>query len=236
MNLVFIIPILVMWSTLPIYFLVVERRGIPDNRLGDMLGNLCGWVFFLSLITIWLSPQRRIDLGSLIGISWHTLRVMGYEFSLINIIIGLLFLLPGATLGLLGVRALGIKTSSYLKTRRLVIDGVYSVLRHPQYLGGILSHIGVSIILMAGCALLYTPLLIAQFYLMALVDEKALIRKFGSEYLEYRSKVPMFIPLRFHAIRSSPSPRVSKLEKKNPAVVKYANKTRKATLSGNNSL
>ena len=136
MNLAFIIPILVMWSMLPIYFLVVERRGTPDNRLGDILGNLCGWIFFSSLITIWLFPQRKIDLGSLIGASWYTLRVMGYEFSLINIIVGLFFLLPGAILGLLGVRALGIRTSSYLKTERLVTDGIYSVVRHHSTSGG----------------------------------------------------------------------------------------------------
>ncbi len=184
-----------MWGYVPLYRLVVERVYVPDSLSWNILANLCGWIFFFSMIGIWFSPQIRVDLGNLIGLPEYTLQVGPLETSLLNIVLGSPFLALGALIGIISVKKLGIKISSYLKTEKLVTTGIYSKIRHPQYLGGILSHIGISIILMSGYALLYTPLLALQFYLMALIDEQALIKKFGELYIEYKKKVPMFLPI-----------------------------------------
>jgi protein-S-isoprenylcysteine O-methyltransferase Ste14 len=66
--------------------------------------------------------------------------------------------------------------------------------RHPQYLGGLLAHLGISILLSAFYSLLLTPIMIALVYLISRKEEKEILREFGKEYEDYRDEVPMLIP------------------------------------------
>jgi protein-S-isoprenylcysteine O-methyltransferase Ste14 len=83
------------------------------------------------------------------------------------------------------------KGKSFVHTTRLVDTGIYAVVRHPQYLGGILA------------IFLTTPLLYQHWlfvvlgipgtilvYLGARREDKHLIEKFGDEYKHYMQKVP----------------------------------------------
>jgi protein-S-isoprenylcysteine O-methyltransferase Ste14 len=80
------------------------------------------------------------------------------------------------------------------RAERVVTTGVYSVVRHPQYLGGLLAHLGISVLLSAWYSLLFTPLVVLLNYLIAWKEEVELVREFGMEYEEYRMTVPMLIP------------------------------------------
>jgi len=83
------------------------------------------------------------------------------------------------------------KGKSYVKTNKLVTSGLYSIIRHVQYTGGILS------------IFIATPLLYPHWifivlgipgiwltYLGSIREDKLLIEKFGSEYKDYMDKVP----------------------------------------------
>lgn len=81
-------------------------------------------------------------------------------------------------------------------TKRMVIIGPYSWVRHPSVIGKLLGIIGL------GClskSVIFTfvviPILFAgsAFY-NRFIQEKGCVEKFGKDYLEYRKKVPMFIP------------------------------------------
>ena len=76
----------------------------------------------------------------------------------------------------------------------MVIRGVYSIVRHPQYLGGILAHIGFSFLFSALSSLFATPLVIVLIYIISGKEEKELTKEFGSEYRDYQKKVPMLLP------------------------------------------
>jgi len=80
--------------------------------------------------------------------------------------------------------------------KRLETVGVYSIVRHPQYFGWILSHVGMSILLSVWYSMLFTPILIAVIYLISRKEEVELIREFGKEYTDYQKEVPMMIPRR----------------------------------------
>ncbi|MCJ7721138.1 isoprenylcysteine carboxylmethyltransferase family protein, partial [Candidatus Bathyarchaeota archaeon] len=80
------------------------------------------------------------------------------------------------------------------RTEKIVTTGVYSIVRHPQYFGGLLAHVGVSFLLTAWYSFLVTPLIVVLVYLVSKKEEEELIREFGKEYKDYTKEVPMFIP------------------------------------------
>jgi len=74
--------------------------------------------------------------------------------------------------------------------------GAYRIVRHPQYLGGLLVYGGLYLF-MRGLFALYIiyPLLVLTLYIRAYGEEKYILsKKFPQEYLDYQKKVGMFIP------------------------------------------
>jgi protein-S-isoprenylcysteine O-methyltransferase Ste14 len=82
-------------------------------------------------------------------------------------------------------------------TRKLVVTGPYRYVRNPMITG-------VLLVLLGEAALLGSPAILAWgavfFALNAvwfpLVEEPALVRRFGSSYEEYRRAVPRWVPNR----------------------------------------
>jgi protein-S-isoprenylcysteine O-methyltransferase Ste14 len=177
------------------YFLSLEhwrlRSVFGDERgvlVGDTLGVISGWGFFGFWIGLWISPQRSLPQ---VG---YTLNVLGAEISVLYLLLSLIFLVPAFWLGLGGLRELGLKVSETHHPVKVVSGGVYSLLRHPQYLGGLLGHLGVSLLLSSRDSMLVTPLVVCVVYLISRKEEVELVRVFGDEYREYQSRVPMLIP------------------------------------------
>jgi protein-S-isoprenylcysteine O-methyltransferase Ste14 len=104
------------------------------------------------------------------------------------------FLIPGAWFGVNGVRETTLKVAETHRTERIVTRGVYSIVRHPQYLGGLLAHIGISFLVSAAYSLLSSPLMILLILLISWKEEKELTREFREEYDNYRKNVPMLLP------------------------------------------
>jgi len=79
---------------------------------------------------------------------------------------------------------------SYMMTTALVDSGVYSIVRHPQYLAGVLISLAVPLIsqhwLVVVLGLIAAPL----YYLYTYDEEKKVIEKFGDAYKEYMERVP----------------------------------------------
>ena len=87
-----------------------------------------------------------------------------------------------------------LKVAETHRAEKVISSGLYSVIRHPQYFGGVLAHIGITILLSALLSLVFTTLVILLNILISWKEEKELIKEFGEEYLNYKKKVPMFIP------------------------------------------
>ncbi len=83
------------------------------------------------------------------------------------------------------------KGKPFVYTTRLVDTGIYAVVRHPQYLGGILAifittllwypHWLFGILGTAGAAICY---------ISAREEERKLVQKFGNDYIQYMQRVP----------------------------------------------
>lgn len=83
------------------------------------------------------------------------------------------------------------KGKSFVHTTRLVDSGIYAVVRHPQYLGGILS-------IFVATLLLYPHWLFAILGIPGAVilywstreEEQRLVERFGKDYRAYMQRVP----------------------------------------------
>ena len=185
----------------PLHFLSVEHERLDKKfgkekgfRVGAALGMISGWGFFLFLILLWISPQ-----DSFLILIWDAHFVIGFGLlsltvPITHLIISIAFFLPGAYLGIRGVTEMGLKTAETHRADRVISTGVYSRIRHPQYLGAILSHLGGSFLFSGYYSLLASPLVIVINYVLCWKEEQELVKEFGEEYHRYREKVPMFLP------------------------------------------
>lgn len=81
------------------------------------------------------------------------------------------------------------------KEGRLAVGGPYAVMRHPQYMGIFLALFGEGVVHWPTVfSLTVFPIIVIAYVLLARKEERQMIKKFGDEYREYRSRVPMFVP------------------------------------------
>lgn len=76
----------------------------------------------------------------------------------------------------------------------IIKSGVFSIVRHPIYLGSILVYFGFIIISLSIIAFCIWVIIILFYYYISRYEEKVLIDKLGVQYEDYTREVPMFIP------------------------------------------
>lgn len=82
-----------------------------------------------------------------------------------------------------------------IKPSRLVTSGPYSIIRHPQYVAGIIFIIGWFFVWGGVYSIYFLPVLIVSILLQALIEERYILEKeFGKEYENYKKTVGMFLP------------------------------------------
>ena len=77
---------------------------------------------------------------------------------------------------------------------KLVTTGLYSYIRHPQYLGFLLITLGMNIQWLTFIMLALWPVLVVLYYRLSKTEEKEAEEKYGEIYLKYKRSVPGFIP------------------------------------------
>jgi len=77
---------------------------------------------------------------------------------------------------------------------RMVTDGLYAYVRHPQYTGLFLVIIGFLVQWPTFLTVLMAPALVYAYVRLALSEERYMFKKFGEPYREYCHRVPAFIP------------------------------------------
>ena len=200
MYLLFILSILGMGFMVPIHFLSVEhlkfqkRYGANKGiKITGILGLVSGWGFFIFWFGIWISPQPRLVIPFLQNSS-VIIPIINFSIPIFHLIISIPFILIGAWFGIGSVRETSLKVAETHRTERIVSSKIYSIIRHPQYFGGVLAHIGISFLLSSFFSLIFTPLVILLNFLVAWKEEKELLKEFGEEYEKYKEEVPMFFP------------------------------------------
>ncbi len=196
----FFICVLGAIAAVPLHFLSVEHLKLQERygrekgtKIGEIYGLVSGWSFFFFWIGIWISPQPRFTVPILQNLS-VSVPVVNFSIPLLHLIVCISFLILGAWLAINAVKKATLRVAETHRTDKIVTTGVYSIVRHPQYLGGLLAHMGISFLLSAWYSLLSTPLMVILVYLISRKEEEELVREFGKEYEDYKKKVPMLIP------------------------------------------
>ncbi len=83
---------------------------------------------------------------------------------------------------------------SSVKSTQQITKGLYSKMRHPQYSGILLISFGFLIQWPTLITLILFPFLVVMYYRLAKREEKDIEKEYKEEYLNYKKRVPMFIP------------------------------------------
>jgi len=82
------------------------------------------------------------------------------------------------------------KGKSYIYTTKLVNDGIYGLIRHPQYTGGMVIAFSMCLIVQTPLTYILAIIAMVTTYLAIVFEEKRLMIKFGSQYENYKNEVP----------------------------------------------
>lgn len=83
------------------------------------------------------------------------------------------------------------KGKSWVDTTKLVNTGVYAIVRHPQYTGGIYAIFLTNFLLYPHWLFAILGLIgIVVVYLGCVEEDKLLVKKFGDDYRDYIQRVP----------------------------------------------
>jgi protein-S-isoprenylcysteine O-methyltransferase Ste14 len=82
------------------------------------------------------------------------------------------------------------------KEPQVITTGVFSIVRHPIYLGSILLYLGFILLSLSLLSTLVWLIIIIFYYMISRYEEKLLTQRFGSAYEKYKKKVPMLFPIK----------------------------------------
>lgn len=122
---------------------------------------------------------------------WSQLFGLGDTPMLIAMVIGYGFVVLGLYLLIVGWREI------YQASRegRLATEGLYGIIRHPQYTGIFLAIFGEGVVHWPTVfSLVMFPIIVVAYVLLARKEEREMISQFGERYREYQRRVPMFLP------------------------------------------
>ena len=110
---------------------------------------------------------------------------------------GVILFVTGGALRIWPVFVLGHRFSGLVAIQRghsLVTTGVYSVIRHPSYLGLLVNSLGWALAFRSGVGVLLTALILPPLLARIHAEEKLLSSQFGADYDAYRARTWRLIP------------------------------------------
>jgi protein-S-isoprenylcysteine O-methyltransferase Ste14 len=133
-------------------------------------------------------------------LEWRYFRVPYHVFSFdLFTVVGAAMLLGGTIFRTWSINTLGKYFTATVQTQanqKIITNSVYSLIRHPSYLGGYIIVIGSSILLHAYFGVIFSAIVMgAAYYYRIKAEEETLVREFGEEYVKYQTHTRKFLPL-----------------------------------------
>jgi len=167
-----------------------SRAGLIQAFIIALYAEMYGFPLTIYFLTGWLG----IDIPWLhqSGHLWAALFGWGDLGAMIEMLVGYTVVFIGISLLIEGWREI------YLATQegRLATDGLYGLVRHPQYTGIFVAVIGQLIHWPTIPTLVLFPVIVWAYYRLARREEQQMLDKYGQQYAIYQQQVPMFVPKR----------------------------------------
>lgn len=153
-----------------------------EHRLGDSLQL----IFIFLFLTIWIIDSFVLNYSTVLADS-----VPGY----IRWPAGIILFVLGFLLARSGLKSVFGKIQ---ESPHVISSGVFSLVRHPIYLGAILFYTGMVLLTLSLASAVLLLVIIAFYMFISRYEEKLLTKRFGDEYRDYMRKVPMLFPIKFN--------------------------------------
>jgi protein-S-isoprenylcysteine O-methyltransferase Ste14 len=153
-----------------------------------------------------LTPIGAIFFGLFTMLFVVAARLVDNFLNLPNLVPGQLNISLSLPVILCGLFLMGWSAFQFLKVKgtpvpfnpppRLVTNGPFAYVRNPMIAGVFILLFGLGILFRSvSLVFLFTPLFILfNFWELKAIEEPELVKRLGSEYVEYRKRTPMFIP------------------------------------------
>ena len=164
----------------------IIRHSKPWQLGSDKMSYWAVWLSLLISIFAALGLAKVDKLGHLAFFA----PFLGY--------VGCIAIVVGVSIRWVAVATLGRQFTlqvTIIKDHRIIDRGIYKSIRHPAYLGSLISLIGLGFALENWISLLILLILplVAILYRIK-VEEKALLQHFGTQYEEYRKRTKKLLP------------------------------------------
>lgn len=143
-------------------------------------------------LTIYLLA-RAFGIDARSGNLWSNLFGAGEAAMMVAMLIGYSLVIAGLILVVEGWQEI----YHARRSGRLATEGIYSVVRHPQYSGILLGLFGEGVVHWPTIfSVGLFPFIILAYVLLARREEREMIARHGDLYRDYQRRVPMFLPRR----------------------------------------
>ena len=132
-----------------------------------------------------------LDRADLNASLWSTLLGVGEAGMLFSMVLGYALLFAGLGIFIQGWREL----YRAHRENRLAMDGLYGLVRHPQYTGLFIGLFGEGVVHWPTLfSVAVFPVIVLAYVLLARREERQMLECFGEQYRAYRRRVPKFFP------------------------------------------
>ena len=146
-------------------------------------------ILVMSILTLLCIACFPINPLVLTGVLETTYFLPSYIVGWIVLVVGMVLVM--APIIMFSRRGGVAKGKTFVHTTKLVNTGIYSVVRHPQYLGGILALFLTTLLIYPHWMFVVLGIPgVLILYLSTIIEEKNLIKQFGDDYVAYMKKVP----------------------------------------------
>ncbi|MDP3844791.1 MAG: isoprenylcysteine carboxylmethyltransferase family protein [Oxalobacteraceae bacterium] len=162
--------------------------GLVQAFIIALYAEMYGFPLTIYLLTGFFGIDIRLYANT--GHLWASLLGYGSGGAMIEMLLGGVFIVLGVVLLFTGWGAV------YQARRegRFAREGLYGVIRHPQYTGIMLAVFGQIVHWPTIITLALFPVIVLVYVRLAHKEEKDMIDRFGTAYQDYMQQVPRFFP------------------------------------------
>ncbi len=167
-----------------------SRAGLVQAFIIALYAEMYGFPLTLYLLSGFLGID--IPLLHESGHLWAALFGWGNIGTMVEMLVGYTIVFLGLSLLIESWREVYKATQE----NRLATEGLYGVVRHPQYTGIFFAIFGQLVHWPTIPTLILFPVVVWAYYRLAKREERKMVEMFGPEYETYQRDVPMFLPRR----------------------------------------
>ena len=156
-----------------------NRKDLVGEHVFGDLGQI---IFLVIFLVVWITDSFLVK---------YSTQFSEYAPLYIRIPLAIFILIIAGYLARKGLNAV----FAEVREKPIVIrNGVFSVVRHPIYLGAILFYLSLLAVFFSTAAIFVWGVIILFYFYLCKHEERLLIEKFGSDYEQYKLETPMLLP------------------------------------------